>query len=97
MIAEKLGVKQNSENSRKSKISKDPCWKRSLEKNNKERRNDVSKLDEVEKENHRLSMLEKQRMNRKYQLDAKDYLYTIQQRKVKISRACINIRQYSKN
>ena len=35
-------------------------------------------------------------MNQKYQLDAKGYLYVIQQLKVKISRACINIRQYNK-
>ena len=34
-------------------------------------------------------------MNQKYQLDAKGYLYVIQQLKVKISRACINIRQYN--
>ena len=36
-------------------------------------------------------------MNRKCQLDAKAYLYLIQQLKVKISRACINIRHHTKN
>ena len=97
MIVERLGVKQKSDNNRKSKINKNPCWKRSLEKNTNERREDVSKLDEVEKGNRRLSMSEKQHMDREYQLDAKGYLYIIQQLKVKISRVCINIRHYNKN
>ena len=39
----------------------------------------------------------KKYMDWKYQLDAKGYLYIIQQLKVKILRACIKIRQYNKN
>ena len=42
-------------------------------------------------------MLEKEYMNQKYQLDVKWNLYVIQQLKVKISKACINIRQYNVN
>ena len=49
-------------------------WKKST----KERRKDVSKIEEVEKGNLRLSILEKQRVKQKYQIDAKGYPYIIQ-------------------
>ena len=58
-IEERLGIKQKSEKNRKSKINKDPWWKRRLEKSIKEWRNDLGKLEEVKKGNHGLSILEK--------------------------------------
>ena len=85
------------ENNGKSQSNKDLWWERRLEKSIKERRKDLSKLEEVKKGNHRLSMSEKKRRNWKYQPDVKCYLYIKQQLKVKISRACINIRQYNEN
>ena len=42
-------------------------------------------------------MSEKEHINGEYQLEAKGYLYVMQQLKVKTSRACINLRQYNKN
>lgn len=97
MVAEGLGVKQKSENNRKSKSNKDSWWKRRPEKSIKEWRKDESKLEEEKKGSHRLSMSKKECMNQKYQLDAKGYLYVVQQLKVKIPSACINTRQYNKN
>ena len=44
-----------------------------------------------------MSMSEEECMDWKYKLDVKGYLSVIKQLKVKISRACINIRQYDKN
>ena len=91
VIAERLGIKQKLENNRKSKSNKDPWWKRRLEKNIKEWRKDESKLEEVKQGNHRLSMSEKVCMNWKYQLDAKDYLYVIQQLTVKKYQELVSI------
>ena len=69
---------------RKGRRTEEPFWKRRIKRNIETWRKDLCKLEEVRKGNMRLKQRERERLNRKYQLEERGTLYVSDMLKQKI-------------
>ena len=94
VIGERVGKKCKTEGTSLKASEKEPWWKRRLSASIKEWRKDLSRLEEVKRGKFTLNDRDRDRMNRKYSLDAKGHLYVIHLLKNKIRQGAVKIRYH---
>ena len=79
---------------RKERRTEEPFWKRRIKGNIELWRKDLSKIEEIRRGKMRLKQIERERLNRKYNLEEKGTLYTSNMLKQKIMAGRIKIKRY---
>ena len=79
---------------RKGRRTEEPFWKRRIKRNIETWRKDLSKIEEVRKGNMRLKQRERERLNRKYQLEERGTLYASGMLKQKIKAGGVKVKRY---
>ena len=82
---------------RKGRRTEEPFWKRRIKRNIETWRKDLCKIEEVRKGNMRLKQRERERLNRKYQLEERGTLYVSGMLKQKIKAGGVKTHFYPKN
>ena len=91
LVAEMLGVKTRPKS---GKSGKEPYWKRRIENNVKNCRKQLSKFEEICKDNHALCEKDKNEMIWKYGTEVPGYINVISRLKVKIHNCSIKMKNY---
>ena len=91
VVAERLGKMRK--HSKKGE-QKEPWWKRRIEKNIKQWRHDISRIEERRKGNCRLEGREMERMNRKYDLENRGNIGVLETLKAKVQSGSAKIRSF---
>ena len=91
LVAEMLGVKTRPKS---GKSGKEPYWKRRIENNVKNCRKQLSKFEEIWKDNHVLFEKDKKEVIWKYGTEAPGYINVISRLKVKIHNCSIKMKNY---